>query len=834
MKNMKYGIIFVIELVCAILFTACPDVFSPVKSGYGKIGISLGEGEERSVLPSTVFNKYVYTFTKAGETTGVTLVPDNNGFFTLEIGSYTVEIQAYTGNAEPYTLAATGVSAQFTVSSGFNNPVEVRLTAVAVVGVGEFSYTITYPAGAMADITLQKWPGLDNITLNPITQGNGKTQTFQLDAGSYLLTVLVSKSGQYAGISEAVHINPNIATVYTKNFNDEDMTENPPLSSISGLATKLAWLQDYAKSNNNYILEVDADESIAPHTLYYSGKTNITITLRGVGANRTISLSSNGVMFTIGSGVTLVLDDNITLLGRSGNTGSLVGVSSGGTLVMNMGSVVTGNTRTSSYSNVAGAGVFVQSNGTFTMSGGTISGNTSTTSSDYRSSGGGVYVASNATFTMNSGTISGNIVGGIGISGSTKSNYALGGGVYVGENATFTMNGGQISGNNVTNSDYSYGGGVYAWGTFTMNGGTISGNTISGWNGEGGGVCVSGGTFTMRGGTIYGSDASPTTLCNTASSGAALYSGTSTAKYGDNRNILPHTDGYSTYTNNTIMPGGSGIVLSGSGTEQNPWLVSNAGEWNSARAAIIGTTGNYFIRITGNFNTSGTNDATFGYTLKGSALRVTISGDKVISLTAGSTGRLLEIGLRQTVILQDVDLQGHSSNNTFLVRVSGGSFTMQGNASVTGNTSTDSRGFGGGVYVGTGTFTMNSGEISGNTNVCGGGVYVDGIFFSTDSDTVIGTFIMNGGTITGNTGGGVYVDCGIFTKTGGTITGYASDPVNGNVVKNISNGTVVNDRGHAVYANNVNITKRKENTAGTGVNLSFNGSNGTFSGGWDY
>ena len=86
-----------------------------------------------------------------------------------------------------------------------------------------------------------------------------------------------------------------------------------------------------------------------------------------------------------------------------------------------------------------------------------------------------------------------------------------------------------------------------------------------------------------------------------------------------------------------------------------------------------------------------------------------------------------------------------------------GTFTMNG-GEISGNTAE----LGGGVFVGGGTFTMTGGTISGNTADLGGGVYVDG------------TFSMTGGTISSNTaeneGGGVFVGCGTFTMTGGTIS----------------------------------------------------------------
>jgi hypothetical protein len=279
------------------------------------------------------------------------------------------------------------------------------------------------------------------------------------------------------------------------------------------LAEKLAWLQTNVQSNSDYVLEVKADESIMFQTLSYKDRSNIIITLRGIGSNRTVNLSANGSMFDIRYGVTLVLDDNITLQGRSNNTKALISVDSGGTLKMNTGSTITNNNGRGVYIGVGvfdmnggtisgnnGSGVTIKA-GTFTMNGGTISSN----------SGSGVYVDDDGSFTMNDGDISGNnnsgVIIGRGIftmnSGTISGNKDdhKGGGVYVNDGGSFTMNGGTISGNTIDGDGFShYGGGVYVeqQGTFTMSGGTISGNTAY----NGGGVYVERGTFTMSGGTI--------------------------------------------------------------------------------------------------------------------------------------------------------------------------------------------------------------------------------------------------------------------------------------------------------------------------------------------
>ncbi|MDR1220885.1 MAG: InlB B-repeat-containing protein [Treponema sp.] len=269
------------------------------------------------------------------------------------------------------------------------------------------------------------------------------------------------------------------------------------LPSDLSLAESLTWIASNAMEGGDYTIALKNNETIAPKTLSYSGK-NVRITLNGGSVERTVSLSSNGSLFTVASGVTLALGNNITLQGRSNNTSSsLVLVTDGGTLVMNTGSTMSGNTSSSSV-----GGVYVYHGGTFTMSGGTISGNTA-------SVGGGVYVSS-GTFTMSGGTISGN----------TASN--TGGGVYV-YSGTFTMSGGTISGN-IASSAGGGGGGVYVYsGTFTMSGGTISGNTASN---AGGGVLVDGaGMFIKQsGGIIYGSDASDSLKNTAASYGHAVYS----------------------------------------------------------------------------------------------------------------------------------------------------------------------------------------------------------------------------------------------------------------------------------------------------------------------
>ena len=342
---------------------------------------------------------------------------------------------------------------------------------------------------------------------------------------------------------------------------------------VSGatLAAKLNWLQTNAQSNCNYIIEVSADESISPSTLSYSERSNIGIILIGTGAVRTVSLSSVGSLFTVEHGVTLVLGNNITLQGRNDNTASLVYVDYDGTLVMNAGSVVTGNTTTSD-----GGGVYVY--GTFTMNGGEISNNTCSSGERERTGGGGVYVG--GTFTMNGGEISGNNAsdGGGGVyvhgiftmNGGEISNNTCpsgergntgGGGVYVG--GTFMMSGGKISGNTGSSSmtgSIGNGGGVYVNGTFTMAGGEISGNT--GFHNGGGVFVYFNGAFTMNGGIISGNTVSITNPYDNHSGGGGVY----VSQYGT----------FFTKTGGTIYGYSAGDTVNSNVAKHNSGTVQNS------------------------------------------------------------------------------------------------------------------------------------------------------------------------------------------------------------------------------------------------------------------
>jgi uncharacterized repeat protein (TIGR02543 family) len=444
----------------------------------------------------------------------------------------------------------------------------------------------------------------------------------------------------------------------------------------TSLRAALNWLKLNAAEGGAYTITLRDNETLALQTLSYDGKT-VSIAINGGSTERTVN-SSGSPLFAIESAVTLTLDNNVTLQG-SGNYAALVQVNEGGTLVMNIGSKVSGNRNAHSGSrrSSSGGGVSV-SGGTFTMNGGTISDNSAYTSggSELSSSGGGVSV-SGGTFTMNGGTISGNSVYTDTDRGSAVS--SSGGGVSVSD-GVFAMNGGTIS-NNTAYADgtdasgcyaRSYGGGVdVSGGTFTMSGGVISNNTITSENGSsrGGGVYIGeNATFVMSDGTING---------NTAA----------TSSYSSDSDSFSLSESY-----------GGGVFVSGNFTMSGGTIKEN----------------------------TISSDATFVYTPTGPSSHAYSYGGGVY-VTHGSAMFAMNDGtISGNTATATSSRSAHSSRGGG-VYVNGGAFTMN-NGAIGGNSATN---YGGGVFVSSnasfikqpgGTIYGKEESDSSLKNTCGSGI----------------------------------------------------------------------------------------------------------------
>ena len=337
---------------------------------------------------------------------------------------------------------------------------------------------------------------------------------------------------------------------------------------------------------------------------------------------------------------------------------------------------------------------------------------------------------------------------------------------------TFIMNDGVTLQNN-KNDGSNGGGGVYVsnGGTFIMNGGKIFGNSATN---SGDGVYVFLGTFIISGGEI-----------SSMGNGAVDIGDAGNAQYGILNAAgteLAEVKGTLVHVNNAIK------VVNGIWT----FDVENKDQWDTACEEIrIGNNGNnYAINVTGEgFAVDASSDSkpTFGWNKN-----ITITGKKgssgnipIITLKPGAYGSLLYIvgtpPFKQIVTIENITLQGHSSNNASLVKVdSGGNFIMNKDSTITGNKNTSTNG--GGVYVYEGNFTMNdNSKVSDNEAASGGGVFVDSEkFIMNDNSEVSG----NAAT---NSGGGVYIKEATFLISGGTVKTNTAGSGAALYVKNGSN-----------------------------------------------
>ena len=142
-----------------------------------------------------------------------------------------------------------------------------------------------------------------------------------------------------------------------------------------------------------------------------------------------------------------------------------------------------------------------------------------------------------------------------------------------------------------------------------------------------------------------------------------------------------------------------------------------------------------------------------------------------------------------------------------------GTFTLNG-GNIIGNTVTGSDSGSGGVYVNSvdnyyphSTFTMTGGSIAGNyTGGAGGG----GVMIN-----YLSSFTMSGGKIVGNTaaqrgGGGVDAWSGTFEMTGGEIKGNKATQDGGGVAVNLDTAATFKVSGAPVISGNTKVTGESE------------------------
>jgi fibronectin type 3 domain-containing protein len=120
------------------------------------------------------------------------------------------------------------------------------------------------------------------------------------------------------------------------------------------LSQAIDYISAQIDQGTTYDITVHDNDFLDPQTVMTLGQ-NVTVYLHSPSADdvKTITLNSNGTLFTVDNSITLKLE-NIILKGRTSNDAPLVKVLLGGTLVMEAGAAITDNTNSGN-----GGGIYI-------------------------------------------------------------------------------------------------------------------------------------------------------------------------------------------------------------------------------------------------------------------------------------------------------------------------------------------------------------------------------------------------------------------------------------------------------------------------------------------
>ena len=134
-----------------------------------------------------------------------------------------------------------------------------------------------------------------------------------------------------------------------------------PSNGFNTLAAALDFVN--STTGTSFIVELNDHHSIGPRTI----TKNVTLKALNTANQFNIDLTSNGHMFDVDNGGTLTLGTGVILNGHDNNSVALVNVKTGGSLIMQEGSIIQDNI----CDDKDGGGVYIDG-GTFLMNGGQI------------------------------------------------------------------------------------------------------------------------------------------------------------------------------------------------------------------------------------------------------------------------------------------------------------------------------------------------------------------------------------------------------------------------------------------------------------------------------
>ncbi|MCL2232790.1 MAG: hypothetical protein FWB99_06905, partial [Treponema sp.] len=329
-----------LAVLCIAILAACSNPLRPGRGGEGTITIGFGAASRIAVCREDLADlTHEITLTGPGGTITRSITGHGNVSISVAPGTWNIAIRAVGDTPPGYNNGITLVEHQFPsrmlraigfyraeIRAGETTPVTVGMTSAVEVSNAAQLYNamllartdgadrhddgekVIMLAGDITGVNMQMTVAAgQNITL-----ASNYNVAIRRTAG-FIGEIFYESTGGVlrlyrSGMAGSVYVEGRPGTA-----------ANPiQVAQVAGsrLDDQLDWLRQYAASRLYYLVEISDDwELPSTSTFVPSGVTEVNITIRGIGGGASIHFGGPGSLFSVGLGLTLVLDGDLTLEG---------------------------------------------------------------------------------------------------------------------------------------------------------------------------------------------------------------------------------------------------------------------------------------------------------------------------------------------------------------------------------------------------------------------------------------------------------------------------------------------------------------------------------------
>jgi hypothetical protein len=222
------------------------------------VRISIVNGEERTLLPSLSFSKYVLNFSTDASVTipgDVTLTGVNTGIIALDPADWTIKVTAYVDNGGGDVAVAEGSAQVSLTTEAPLKELSIRVSSKTDGANGSFSYSVQYPAD-VSDGYLYVYDSGGTQVIYRYLLNDPSGDNISLAPGYYRLRVYLYTNYGIVNRTEIVHIYPELETRGDYDFSEADFGSPIEISGtvdLSGLDSIIyAEIGLYENSEFNY------------------------------------------------------------------------------------------------------------------------------------------------------------------------------------------------------------------------------------------------------------------------------------------------------------------------------------------------------------------------------------------------------------------------------------------------------------------------------------------------------------------------------------------------------------------------------------------------------